>query len=142
MKVFMDTSALIANYNVDDIHHIKAIEVMEKIREGEIPLTSFYITDYVFDEAVTFIKCVLDKPKLATTIGEALLTSALTTMIRVDEDIFEEAWALFKQNKGYSFTDCTSFSVMKRYDITHAFTFDKHFENAGFKMIPQTRKLE
>lgn len=136
MKIFIDTSALIAYYNADDEHHIKAFEAMEKIRKGETPLTRFYITDYIFDETVTFIECVLNKHELALNVGEALQTSPFTTMIRIDEELFKEAWNFFKENKDYSFTDCTSFNAMKRHGITHAFTLDKHFQNAGFQTIP------
>lgn len=136
MRIFIDTSALIAYYNIDDEHHVEALEAMEKIRKGEIPLTRFYITDYIFDETITFMECVLNEHELALNVGEALQTSPFTTMIRVNEDLFEEAWGFFKENKGYSFTDCTSFHAMRRHGITHALTFDKHFQRAGFQAIP------
>lgn len=136
MKIFLDTSALIAYYNVDDEHHAEASGVMKKIREGEIPLTRFYITDYVFDETVTFMECVLKRHGLALDVGEALLTSPFTTMHRIDEESFREAWDLFRERRGYSFTDCTSFIAMKRHGITHAFTFDGHFKDAGFRTLP------
>ena len=136
MKIFIDTSALIAYYNIDDKHHVEAFDFMEKIRKGEIPLTRFYITDYIFDETVTLIECVLNKHELALNVGEALQASPFTIMIRINEDLFSEAWNYFKENRHYSFTDCTSFNAMKKHGITHAFTFDKHFQNAGFQMIP------
>lgn len=63
---------------------------MEKIKRGEIPLTRFYITDYIFDETITFIKCVLNNHELALKLGEALQTSPLTTIIWVDEELFRE----------------------------------------------------
>lgn len=136
MKIFMDTSGLIAYYNVDDEHHAEAYESMEKIRKGEIPLTRFYITDYIFDETMTFIECVLNRHELAVQVGEALQTSPFTMTILIDEDLFRDAWKFFKENKGYSFTDCTSFNAMKKHGVTHAFTFDKHFQKAGFQTIP------
>ena len=55
MKIFLDTSALIAYYNVDDIHHPKASKTMDSIKSGKIPLTRFYTTDYIIDETLTFI---------------------------------------------------------------------------------------
>ena len=136
MKIFLDTSALIAYYNADDEHHAEAFEAVEKIGKGETPLTRFYITDYIFDEMMTFIECVLNKHELALNVGEALQTSPFTIIVRIDEDLFMEAWDFFKENKDHSFTDCTSFQAMKRNSVTHAFTFDKHFKNAGFQTIP------
>ena len=136
MRIFLDTSALIAYYNVDDKYHADAVEMMQKLKKGEVPLTRFYVTDYVFDETVTFIECVLNKHELAVSVGEALQTSPFTIVIRIDENLFEESWSFFKTNKQYSFTDCTSFNVMRRLSITNAFTFDKHFKSFGFQTIP------
>ena len=137
MKIFTDTSALIAHYNIDDKYHDEAFEVMEKIRKGEIHLTRFYLTDYIFDETITFIECVLNNHELSLKVGEALQTSPFTTIIQIDQELKEEAWNFFKRNKGYSFTDCTSFIAMNKNGINNAFTFDKHFKKAGFQTIPQ-----
>ena len=137
MKIFTDTSALIAHYNIDDKYHDEAFEVMEKIRKAEIHLTRFYLTDYIFDETITFIECVLNNHELSLKVGEALQTSPFTTIIQIDQELFNEAWNFFKRNKGYSFTDCTSFIAMNKNGINNAFTFDKHFKKAGFQTIPQ-----
>jgi len=136
MRVFIDASALVAYYNIDDLYHAQASEVFKRMEKGEIPLTRFFTTDYIFDETVTFIECVLNRHELALNVGEALLTSPFTTLLRIDEELHREAWNHFKGKRGYSFTDCTSFAVMKKLGIAHAFTFDKHFENAGFQTLP------
>jgi len=68
--------------------------------------------------------------------GGALQTSPSTTIIRIDEEIFSEAWSIFRESRGYSFTDCASFTVMKKYGIPIAFTFDRHFRDEGFQTIP------
>ncbi|MGC8911035.1 MAG: type II toxin-antitoxin system VapC family toxin [Nitrososphaeria archaeon] len=136
MKIFLDTSALVAYYNADDRYHNEAFEIMEKIKRGVIPLTRFYITDYILDETLTFIECVIGAHDLAIKVGESLQTSPFTTIVRIDDEVFNDAWNMFKKSKGYSFTDCTSFTIMKKYGVTHAFTFDKHFGEAGFMSIP------
>jgi len=136
MNMLLDTSALIAYYNISDKYHVEAAKVMEKLKQREIPLRRFYITDYIFDETVTFIECVLNNHGLALKLGEALLISPLTTIIRINEDLFKESWEYFKQSEGYSFTDCTSFQAMKKHGIDCAFTFDEHFKKAGIKTIP------
>jgi len=44
-----------------------------------------------------------------------------------------EAWKYFEKNwSGLSFTDCTSFAMMKRLGITKYFGYDDHFGRAGF----------
>jgi len=35
-----------------------------------------------------------------------------------------------------SFTDCVSFSLMRRYKLSRVFTFDRHFAAAGFTVWP------
>jgi len=136
MRIFLDTSSLVAYYSIDDRYHEDAVEVMEKIRRGEIPQPRFCIADCIYDETVTLIECVLGNHELALRLGEALQASPLTTIIQVDRGLFRESWEFFKQNEGYSFTDCTSFQAMKRHGIDCAFTFDGHFRKVGVNTIP------
>ena len=136
MKIFIDTSAIIAYFNADDRFHGEAEGIMRSLTEGGIPITRLYVSEYVFDEAVTFIECVLRAHALAVDVGEAILSSPFTTMLRVEDDVFEEAWERFRAGEGLSFTDCSSFALMDRYGINHAFTFDRHFTEAGFQVLP------
>jgi len=136
MKLFVDTSAIIAYYNAEDRHHAEAARLMDSIRGGRMSPLRLYITDYVFDEAVTFIECVLHRHDLAVAVGEALLSSPFTTMIRIDGRLFDEAWSGFRNGGGLSLTDCASFAAMRGDGIEDAFAFDAHFRNAGFRMLP------
>jgi predicted nucleic acid-binding protein len=58
-------------------------------------------------------------------------------VVRVDKEIFGEAWRLYSErlDKEWSFTDCASFIVMNRMGLTDAFTSDHHFEQAGFNIL-------
>ena len=69
---------------------------------------------------------------------DKILSSAVIDVISVDKEIFDKAWDLFKryEDKELSFTDCTSFVIMKRMNIRHAFAFDEDFERLGFKQLP------
>ncbi len=136
MKVFLDTSALIAYYNEDDSSHKDAAAVMSRFLSGEIPVTKFFVSDYVFDETITVMECVLRKHDLAVEVGEAIRTSPRTMILPVDESTFEAAWKLFKSIRGASFTDCTSFVLIEELGLQAAFTFDRHFKRAGIKTIP------
>lgn len=63
----------------------------------------------------------------------------LLKIIIIDEETEEEAWKLFVKYKDIerlSFTDCTSFAVMKQLGLQEAFTGDKHFQRAGFITKP------
>jgi len=55
----------------------------------------------------------------------------------------EKAFEILKQHgdKGFSFTDATSFTVMERLGLTNAFAFDEHFSQYGrFAVLPVNRK--
>jgi len=58
-------------------------------------------------------------------------------IVEIDKEIYKEAWNLYssRNDKEWSLTDCTSFIVMNRRRITEAFTSDRHFEQAGFKIL-------
>ena len=40
------------------------------------------------------------------------------------------------RDKNYSFTDCTSFVVMKELKLKQALTTDRHFRQMGFEVLP------
>jgi len=54
---------------------------------------------------------------------------------------FEKARGLFFQysDKDFSFTDCTSFAVMREMRLTRALTTDRHFRQMGFQVVPAPR---
>jgi uncharacterized protein len=56
----------------------------------------------------------------------------------IDIQRAEKARALFfrHRNKDYSFTDFTSFVVMRELKINQALTTDNHFRQIAFQIIP------
>jgi predicted nucleic acid-binding protein len=46
-------------------------------------------------------------------------------------------WQMFKRytDKAFSFTDCTSFVVMRHHGIWEAFTNDHNFEQVGYQRL-------
>lgn len=135
MKIFLDTSALVALYNADDVHHEEARTTMDMIRRGEIPFTRFYTTDYVIDETLTFLSLIVKDHDLAIEVGRALLKSPFTSIVHVDAELFHKSWERFQNIKGPSFTDCTSFTAMEENGLNPAFTYDSHFRAAGFRTM-------
>jgi predicted nucleic acid-binding protein len=59
-------------------------------------------------------------------------------VVSASSDLFERGLNLFleRQDKEWSLTDCTSFVLMNERKATHAMTFDRHFEQAEFIMMP------
>ncbi len=57
---------------------------------------------------------------------------------RIDEQINQETWDVLQQSldKEWSWVDVSSFVVMRRLNLTEAFTSDHHFLQAGFVRVP------
>ncbi len=75
----------------------------------------------------------------AVSWGKDILASNVVEKIEVGREIFELAWELFEtyKDKKLSFTDCTSFAIMKKRGIEKAFSFDGDFESMGFMLLPR-----
>lgn len=132
-EVFLDIGYLFALEDADDQDHEAARDHWQRLPAFPILTT----TSYVFDEVVTFFNGRGHHQK-AVEIGEILLNSPSVRLIHVDEDLFRKGFDHFKerQDKRYSLTDCVSFAVMAERGLTTAFTFDRHFVQAGFVKEP------
>jgi predicted nucleic acid-binding protein len=126
MPVFLDTGGWFAYFVRRDPDHAAATDWMRQNRQ---PLIT---TDYVLDELFTLLK-LRESHRSAVAAGTALLDQSVTHLERIAEPDFRMAWEVFQQysDKGWSFTDCTSRVVMQRLSVTHAFAFDRHFEEFG-----------
>jgi predicted nucleic acid-binding protein len=132
--VFADSSAIIAYfYNRDENHQRARFSVEKILAESRL----LVVTDYIFDECVTGIKSNAGHES-ASKAGGFILSSNVIELIWLDEELKRRAWEYFKlhADKGYSFTDCTSFVLMKEMKLSHYLAFDKHFEQAGFRLFP------
>lgn len=137
MIVFVDSSALKANYDTKDDYHSRADELMRKVATRETEITGFVTTDYVVDEAVTLTRFAHSHAK-AVELADAAMASKFMRIIYSDEGLFADAVQIFKthSDKEWSLTDCLSFATMSKHGIKTAFTFDAHFKQAGFAIIP------
>ncbi|MBI5242187.1 MAG: type II toxin-antitoxin system VapC family toxin [Elusimicrobia bacterium] len=131
-RVFADTSAWFSYVRRDDPDHAAVKRALEEW-EGRL-ITS----DFVFDEVVTLAQARLGHAA-AVRVGEALLDSSIVEMVRVSSEDLEDAWEWFKRHrdKAYSFTDCTTFTLMRRLRIDTALATDRHFQQAGFEVRPR-----
>ena len=131
--VFVDTAAWLALINKSDALHEKAKRIRNKlVRERG----QFLLTDYIVVEIANALSRVPFR-QTAVQIISLIQSSANTMVVRIDKEIFAEAWRLYSErlDKEWSFTDCTSFIVMGQMGLTDAFTSDHHFEQAGFNIL-------
>jgi len=138
MKLFLDTTALVAYYNISDKHHSEAAEILRKIKNKEMAVTKIFTSDFIIDESLTTILALTKRHDFAVNLGKSILESPFIEKLWTTTMVFEEAWKLFQvsSRQRYSFTDCVSFVHMKNLHIETAFSFDEHFKMAGFNTIP------
>lgn len=128
--VFVDTGGWYALADADDRHH-------EAVREWLTRNTLLLLTtDYLFAETVTLIR-LRRGHREAVEFGEKLRASAMAQIVPVTAEDREAAWEIFKKfrDQKFSFTDCTSFAVMKRLGLSRVLTVDKHFRVMGFVLV-------
>lgn len=133
MKAFVDISAWLALNDSSDNFHREALARVDKIKTTN---TALYTSDYAIDESLTIIRYRVSH-KLAVLFGESVLTSGIVTVVSLTDEDRHAAREMFRRydDKEFSFTDCTSFALMKRLHLGSAFTFDAHFRQAGFSLL-------
>jgi len=68
-----------------------------------------------------------------------LKKSSFIEIVTVTPSLDDAAFAILKRytDKDFSFTDCTSFSVMRSLKLKGAFAFDRHFDQfEGISRLP------
>jgi predicted nucleic acid-binding protein len=136
-SVFADTSFFFALAAKRDHAHEQATAVYARLVKGGRRLLT---TDYVIDETMTLVK-LRTEARVALALLERIEQSETVVIEAIDAVRFHEAKALFRRHADhdYSFTDCSSFVVMREQKLTEALTTDAHFTEAGFKALLRTR---
>ena len=134
MMIFIDTGAFYASKVKNDMNHLSAIKIEKKIMKGKFG--KMITTNYILDEFFTLLRGRVPHEETIR-IGETIKKSRNIRVIWILEALEETAWEFFKthQDKTYSFTDCTCFVVMRSLGMNVAFTYDSHFEQAGFQIV-------
>ncbi|HYV41512.1 MAG TPA: PIN domain-containing protein [Thermoanaerobaculia bacterium] len=132
--LFVDTAGWMACADEADPAHHRALQSRDTALKSESVLVT---TDYVIDETLTLIRIRLTLAAAegwwAQLEGSSRLRWEWIGMARADK-----ARAVFfrHRDKSYSFTDCTSFVVMKELKLKQALTTDRHFRQMGFEVLP------
>ncbi len=132
--LFVDTAGWVACADAADPDHEATRAARDEALEARRVLVT---TDYVVDETLTLIRM-----RLGLAAAEAWWAqvegSRRVRHESIDAVRAEKARALFfrHRDKRYSFTDCTSFVLMKELRLKQALTTDRHFRQAGFLVVP------
>ena len=129
--VFVDTSVFCARYARGDAYHQTASRLWT-----ELDGTPLITTNHVLEESLTLLARRVGYP-FAANLASHVHASVELDVIYTTREEEQDALPFFKKfaDQRVGFTDCISFAVMRRYGIRTAFTFDRHFVDAGFRVI-------
>ena len=133
--IFVDSGAWIALLDRGDQYHSDAVAIYNDLMQQN---TQLLTTDYVIDETATRLRYKVNHSiavQFLNLIENSKATGRLT-VTEIDSALFQEAEQLFRQydTARLSFTDCTSFAVCRRRNISETFAFDQHFPMMGITL--------
>ncbi len=136
MSVFVDTSALFALLDADDDNHANAAKSWPELIGSQQPLIT---TSYVLVESCALIQ---NRLGLEAVRGFCDDLVPVLTVEFVTSDIHRLGTAalLAASKRGLSLVDCVSFETMRELGIRSVFTFDRHFRDYGFTVLPLRSK--
>lgn len=133
-RLFVDTSGWMSLADESDPIHGDCMMVRDKwLEQGGILVTS----DYVMDETLTLIRMRMGIDA-AERWWEQVDESPRVRWEWINTERAEKAraWFFKWRDKSFSFTDCTSFTIMRELHIKKVLTGDRHFKKAGFEILP------
>ncbi len=133
--IFIDTGAFLAHIMPDDQFSDSASEAWQRLEQERTPLFS---SEPVLIETTNFL-IRQQSPDIAAEWLRHVIPSNEIRWLQPSKDDFRHAKDLIVKfsDQCLSLTDAISFSLMKRHAISNAFSYDKHFSMAGFKLWQQ-----
>ena len=132
-SVFVGSGALIALALSRDALHEQAREQWELLRGTAAKL---HTSVPVVIETFTFLERNANRD-VALAWKDSIHEPRIVKLLACDLRDLDESWEYFRRNDMHklSAVDATSFAIMKRAGIRIAFTFDRHFAVAGFRLV-------
>lgn len=134
MKIFIDANVFVANTMPEDPLHHRARELAVQLK-SEGP--EFFTSSDVVKESLTIISQRGGKSAAKKFYSQITNEKSGISIIFIDEKIHQQGLQLFQEitDKDISAVDCTSFALMRKLGIETVFTFDRHFQKAGFTLL-------
>jgi predicted nucleic acid-binding protein len=132
--LFVDTAGWMACADGADPVHPDAVAARDQwLKTGGLLIT----TDYIVDETLTLLRLRLGL-NAAQAWSSQIESSTRLRWELIGPERADAARAIFFQyrDKDFSFTDCTSFAVMRELGLRVALTTDRHFSQMGFMIKP------
>jgi predicted nucleic acid-binding protein len=133
MNIFIDTAAFLAVLNANDQFHQPAKRIWNEILSQD---SSLFSSNYVILETTVLLQHRFGIEALRLFESDIL---PVVEIAWVDETIYKQGMSalLAANRRNLSLVDCTSFEIMRQIGLDAVFTFDPHFREQGFKVIPE-----
>jgi len=132
MKVFVDTSAILAALDRDAGEHDRVVGAWNDLLDRKATLVS---TNYIVVETTA-----VAQNRLGMKAVRALESSVwpLLSLRWITEETHRAAVSalLAADRRGLSLVDCASFEVMRRFGLQAALALDSDFSRQGFEVLP------
>ncbi len=131
-SIFVDTSALFASLVQSDKYHTTALDFWKKLIAQDSQMQT---SNYVVVESIALIQARNGLASVKTLVDDFL---PILEIVWLDEKVHEVATQhiLAANRRNLSLVDCSSFETMRRLGIKTVFTFDEHFRERGYDVIP------
>lgn len=132
-KIFVDADAFVSIFNTKDGSHKKALLISNYLRTQNILLVT---SNLAVGEAITVISQDVGLQE-AVAFGKDVF-SGDTQIIYADNNQELKALERFSEatSKNVRFTDFVNMVIMDALHIDTIFSFDKHYLQAGYKLLP------
>lgn len=140
MTVLVDTSVVYADHDTDAARHDAASTALEAVYDGAFGAP--YISDYVFDEAITLARTRTRSHAAATRLADRLRGRDrfpdVYELLRVSAAVFRDALTVFERydDQQLSFTDATTVALVDRHDLDRVLSFDDDFDGVADRLDP------
>jgi len=135
VTVLVDTGVVYADHDTD-----AASTALNTVYDGAFGAP--YISDYVFDEAVTLARARTGSHAAATRLADRLRGRDgfpdVYELLRVSAAVFRDALAVFDRydDQQLSVTDATSVALVDRHDLDQVLSFDDDFDGVVDRVDP------
>ena len=140
MTVLVDTGVIYADHDTDAARHDVATTALEAVYDGKFGLP--YVSDYIYDEAVTLTLTRGQSFAPAKRLGDRLRGvnpyPAVFELVHVSPAVFADAVECFERydDQALSFTDATTVALRRRHDIDSVLSFDDDFDGIVPRIDP------
>jgi uncharacterized protein len=137
LPLFIDTSAWIAVADSGESSHTSVTTIYKQLLKSSVRLIT---SDLVVAESQILLRRRMGADA-ANIFLDSVNHSPSVEIVFLDQEMEIEAKKILEKfsDQELSLTDAASFLIMKSRKIRTAFTLDKHFAIAGFRILPEMK---